>query len=155
MKRALVFVLTLCLLTFAACGQSDMAVKAGTTKPDPNNKNLDWGVMMEVADLSSTGCTLKVSQIGGNPTGEVLCGCDFWIERQNDGEWISLGNDFDWTAEGYTLTDQTQTFTLNWQHMYGSLLVGTYRIGKEILDSRAPGDYDLQDHYTEPFTIAP
>ena len=129
MKRALVFVLTLCLLTFAACGQSDMAVQAGTTKPDPNNKNLDWGVMMEVADLTPTGCTLKVSQTGGNPTGEVLCGCDFWIERQNDGEWISLGNDFDWTAEGYTLTDQTQTFTLNWKHMYGSLLVGTYRIG--------------------------
>ena len=155
MKRALVFVLTLCLLTFAACGQSDMAVQAGTTKPDPNNKNLDWGVMMEVADLTPTGCTLKVSQTGGNPTGEVHCGCDFWIERQNDREWISLENDFDWTAEGYTLTGQTQTFTLNWQHMYGSLLAGTYRIGKEILDSRAPGDYDLKDHYTEPFTIAP
>ena len=63
MKRALVFVLTLCLLTFAACGQSDMVVQAGTTKPDPNNKNLDWGVMMEVADLTPTGCTLKDKKV--------------------------------------------------------------------------------------------
>ena len=162
MKKWLIFVLALCLLILVGCGnnkethQRESLLKEGTytpDKPDPNNTTYDWGVSMAVENLTPTGCTLKVSQSGGEITGEVLCGCDFWVEQQNEGQWISLGNDFDWTAEGYTLTNRTETFTLNWEHMYGILPSGTYRIGKSFTGRLENEKHIDQRYYTESFII--
>ena len=116
-------------------------------------ESYDLGITMTVENLTPTGCTLKVTQWGGETNGEVSCGCDFWVEQQNAGKWVSLGNDFDWTAEGYTLTGRTETFMLNWEHMYGALPEGTYRIGKAIHSRLEAGKPIDQRYYTEPFTI--
>ena len=113
----------------------------------------DFGITMTVESLTPTGCILKVTQSGGESTGEVFCGCDFWVEQQNEGQWISLGNDFDWTAEGYTLTNRTETFTLNWEHMYGILPSGTYRIGKSFTGRLENEKHIDQRYYTESFII--
>lgn len=121
-------------------------------KPEPP-ESYDLGITMTVENLTPTGCTLKVTQSGGEITGEVSCGCDFWVEQQNDGQWVSLGNDFDWTAEGYTLTGHTEAFVLNWEHMYGTLPEGTYRVGKLIHSRLEAGKPIDQRYYTEPFTI--
>lgn len=165
MKKWLVFALALCLVFSAGCGnqkeanQRDALLKEGTytpDKPDPNNTAYDWGVTMTLENVTATGCTLKVTQSGGNPTGELLCGNYYWIERQTDNGWSALRVPacIAWTDIGYILGECTQVFELNWEkYLYGCLPAGTYRIGKDITDSRAPGDYDQQDHYTEPFTI--
>ena len=115
----------------------------------------DLGITMTVEDLTPTGCTLKVTQSGGSPTGSVECGCDYFVEQLVEEKWTALETpeNLCWTAEGYFLSKRTETFELNWEYIYGALPSGTYRIGKVILDWRAPGDYDSQDHYTEPFTI--
>lgn len=121
-------------------------------KPEPPGR-YDLGITMTAEDITATGCTLKVTQSGGEVTGEVFCGCDFWMERQTVGVWILLANDFDWTAEGYTLTDHTETFALNWERMYGVLPAGTYRIGKTINGRLETGVRVDQTCYTEPFVI--
>ena len=94
-----------------------------------------------------------IPHVEDETNGEVSCGCDFWVEQQNDGQWVSLGNDFDWTAEGYTLTGHTEAFVLNWEHMYGTLPEGTYRVGKLIHSRLEAGKPIDQRYYTEPFTI--
>ena len=121
-------------------------------KPEPP-ESYDLGINMAAEDIAPTGCILKVTQSGGEVAGEISCGCDFWVEGQNDGVWTSLGNDFDWTAEGYALTDRTETFSLNWEHMYGALPAGTYRIGKTISGRIEPGSRVGQIYYTAPFAI--
>ena len=123
-------------------------------KPEPP-ESYDLGITMTVENLTPIGCTLKVTQSGGEITGEVSCGCDFWVEQFADGAWTALKTpeNLCWTAEGYMLNNHTSTFVLKWEYIYGTLPAGTYRIGKAILDRRHPGDYDCQDYYTEPFTI--
>ena len=164
MKKWLIFALAVCLLILAGCGQNketnqrESLLKEGTytpDKPDPNNTTYDWGVTMTVENVTPIGCILKVSQSGGSPTGELLCGNFYWIERQTDSDWsvLRVPANIAWTDIGYVLNGRTQVFELNWELLYGTLSAGTYRIGDDILDSRAPGDYDKQDHYTEPFTI--
>lgn len=123
-------------------------------KPEPP-ESYDLGITMTVENLTPIGCTLKVTQSGGEITGEVSCGCDFWVEQLADGAWTALKTpeNLCWTAEDYMLNNRTSTFVLKWEYIYGTLPAGTYRIGKAILDRRHPGDYDCQDYYTEPFTI--
>lgn len=41
---------------------------------------------------------------------------------------------------------------VSWETLYGSLPTGHYRIGKEITDFRAGGDYDKYNCYAE-FTV--
>ena len=43
-------------------------------------------------------------------------------------------------------------WSVNWETLYGSLPTGYYRIGKEIMDFRAGGDYDKYNCYAE-FTV--
>jgi len=59
------------------------------------------------------------------------------------------------TAIGYTLEPQsvTDTITIDWQWLFGQLPLGEYKIQKDVLFIREPGDYDrfVVDQY---FTIA-
>lgn len=43
-------------------------------------------------------------------------------------------------------------WSVSWETLYGSLPTGHYRIGKEITDFRAGGDYDKYNCYAE-FTV--
>jgi len=158
MKKWLLMTLTLCLVFLAACGQSGAGKRDESympAKPDAENTTFDWGVTMTVKDFGATGCTLEITQSGGSPTGEVTCGCDYWLEQQVDDLWTALAmpEDVCWTAEAYMLSERDFTDQLNWKSLYGTLPSGTYRVGKSIMDWRAPGDLDTQDHYSQPFVI--
>ena len=88
----------------------------------------------------------------------VACGEDYFLQALRDGDWYGVvliaGDGYAIPAIAYILSDEyPRNFNLNWEKIYGALPAGTYRIGKAILDGRAPGDYDKQNHYTEPFTI--
>lgn len=126
-----------------------------TPEKEEAPESYDLGITMTVENLTPTGCTLKVTQSGGEIIGEVSCGCDYFVEQFADGTWTALETpeNLCWTAEGYMLNNRTSTFELKWESIYGTLPAGTYRIGKAIMDWRHPGDYDRQDYYTEPFTI--
>ena len=157
MKKWLMIVLALCLLAFSACGREEAVTQPTLSqKPNPNTTTYDWGVTMTAEDITPVGCTVVIRQNGGNPTGELIFGEDFWVEIQTASGWMEFPATKipDWVAVGYFLPKENETqWECTWEWLYGALPQGTYRIGKDIMDSRAPGDYDQQDHYTEPFTI--
>ena len=49
--------------------------------------------------------------------------------------------------------NDTCQWEVNWEWLYGNVPNGKYRIGKEIMDFRATGDYDKVIYFTE-FEIA-
>jgi len=79
--------------------------------------------------------------------------------------YVSKGNDWHivdpiiekwgFTAIGYTLEPKsiTDTIKIDWQWLFGQLPIGEYKIQKNVLFIREPGDYDrfVVDQY---FTIA-
>ena len=143
------------LIAFAVCLLVVMMWKAGEKTNAPAQTTVDWGVTMTAKSPTATGCVLEITQSGGKPTGEVTCGCDYWLEQQKDGIWTKVegAEGICWTMEGYSLSLRKQSFDLNWGTLYGTLPAGTYRVGKSIMDWRAPGDFDEADHFSQPFVI--
>ena len=45
--------------------------------------------------------------------------------------------------------DNVTEWEIDWEWLYGTLPTGKYRLGKEIMDFRGPGDYDTQIIYAE------
>ena len=121
------------------------------------------GVTLEASDVTSTGLTLTCTQSGGRVTGELLTGTAYTLEQLDpaylkayeSGDDVPsdawrvvdpLAEEIVWTEEGLPITLGGKTeWTVNWEPLYGKLDKGTYRISKQILDLRAPGDYDAYE----------
>ena len=121
------------------------------------------GVTLEASDVTSTGLTLTCTQSGGRVTGELLTGTAYTLEQLDPAylkayesgddvpsdAWRAvepLAEEIVWTEEGLPITLGGRTeWTVNWESLYGELDKGTYRICKQILDLRAPGDYDAYE----------
>ena len=116
----------------------------------------NYGIKLSLENLTPTGATIKCEQSGGEATGELETGSWYIVERwtQMDG-WKEVETVIDkqqvgWTSEAYMiLEDSTSEWEVNWEWLYGELPVGKYRIGKQIMDWRAPGDYDTVLYYAE------
>lgn len=116
----------------------------------------DLGIQLSVTDISPTGLTLLFSQSGGEPTGRLQTGTQFFIEEQVNGDWQEVKSieDIVWTAEALVIEeDGYTTMSIDWSFIYGTLPNGKYRIGKDVDDFRASGDYDIYTYYAE-FEIA-
>jgi hypothetical protein len=48
--------------------------------------------------------------------------------------------------------DEEIKMQANWEWLYGTLEPGTYRIFKEVMDFRGPGDFDEREYSAE-FTV--
>ena len=114
-------------------------------------ENPDWGLTLTASDVTSTGMTLTFAQSGGNVTGELQIGSDFYIEVGETEDWFPVENTINgWTAEAFVLNmDGTTDFVINWEYGYGKLPVGYYRIVKEVMDFRGSGDFDTAKFYAE------
>ncbi|MBR3825598.1 MAG: M56 family metallopeptidase [Lachnospiraceae bacterium] len=70
----------------------------------------------------------------------------FDIQRRVNGEWYSLSyviEDLAFHQVAYLLPKgETSVNNVNWVWMYGELPPGNYRIVTEVMDYRAPGDFD-------------
>lgn len=70
----------------------------------------------------------------------------FDIQRRVNGEWYSLSYIIDGVAfhqVAYRLPKgETSVNNVNWVWMYGELPFGKYRIVTDVIDYRAPGDFD-------------
>ena len=82
MKKWLIFVLGIVCFVLLAW--------AITPEKPEEPEVYDLGITMTVEKLTPTGCTLKVTQSGGEITGDVSCGCDFWVERLAGDGWATL-----------------------------------------------------------------
>lgn len=115
-----------------------------------------WGLTLAAEDVTRNGCTVVFSQSGGCPTGELMTGSYYVVEKKDGDEWIGLpfavGDEVNigWTDEGYNLPmGEECEFVINWEWLYGELSEGTYRIGKEVMDFRETGDYDKEMYYAQ------
>ncbi|MCL2550238.1 MAG: hypothetical protein FWE78_04860, partial [Methanimicrococcus sp.] len=78
----------------------------------------------------------------------------YYVEKEINGSWYLIppvsGDGFAWHAIAYTLNkNSTAEQELYWERTYGNLDAGNYRINKEILYIRAPGDFDKFNVYAE------
>nr|WP_295682822.1 immunoglobulin-like domain-containing protein [uncultured Lachnoclostridium sp.] len=119
-----------------------------------NNSEMDaWGVQLTASNITPTGLTLECNQSGGQPSGELSTGSRFWLEVKTEDQWtpvetLKLEYVVAWTLEGWIITKNGSTeWKVNWERLYGELPSGSYRIGKEVMDFRATGDYDTNDYY--------
>lgn len=126
-----------------------------TSKPaETQTPTVNWGITLSVKDATATGLTLVITQAGGEPTGKLEYGSEYSLSVLNDGVWdavpYTVDGDIYWTLEAYMVPmGDTVERTIFWEHLYGSLSAGTYRINKSFTDFRDTGDYDTETYYAE------
>ena len=115
----------------------------------------DWGITLEAKDITPVGLTIRCTQSGGNPTGELNTGSWYIVENltQENG-WKEVDyvikDNIGWTMEAWLIpANSTSEWEVDWEWLYGKLPVGKYRIGKEIMDFRETGDYDKAIYYAK------
>ncbi len=114
-----------------------------------------WGVSMWAEDVTATGLTLICEQFGGNADGQLQTGEWYTLEAMNEeNEWVDVPTnpliDYAWNSVAYNIKANEQSaFEIDWQWLYGKLPAGQYRIGKEIMNYRAPGDFDKEIYYAD------
>ncbi len=169
MKR--LFAIILICLTLTACNQdgspettvpataAPTETAAPVTYPVPTAEEMplsdmetDWGLTLTAEKIRSTNCILRYTQSGGAPTGQLQTGAFFAVEVF-DGQWKPAVNlhpneEIAWNDLAYLITMDAETeMTEDWSHLHGPLMPGWYRIGKEVMDFRGPGDYDKAMFY--------
>ncbi len=113
------------------------------------------GLTLEAKNVTPSGMTIVFTQSGGNPTGELQTGADYWVEVWNQDQWeaIDVSKELVWTSEAYLIEQQGSTeFAVDWRNVYGALQSGKYRLGKTVMDFRGTQDFDIDSYYAE-FTI--
>ncbi len=117
----------------------------------------DWGVVLRAKDVTPAGLTLICTQEGGNPTGEIVCGTDYYLSVKNGEIWDSVPTvieNYAWDGIAYPIEEGRDTvFDISWEWLYGKLPAGTYRLTKGFMDFRGTGDYDTGKYWVE-FEIA-
>ena len=115
----------------------------------------NYGITLRLEDITTTGAIIKCEQFGGGATGELQTGSWYIIEKwSEENGWEEsayvIDGEIGWTSEAWLIMkDEVVEWEVNWEWLYGELPVGKYRIGKQIMDWRAPGDYDTVLYYAE------
>ncbi len=116
-----------------------------------------WGITLYADNVTPKGITLKIEQFGGNPSGTLEYGAAYFLENTVNDEWQPVetitGEPLVWNALAYGVkTNDVSEININFEHGYGELKPGYYRLKKEFMDFRAPGDFD-KETYTVHFTV--
>ena len=151
MKKFMALVLALvCGISAAGCGGQD---PAGNEVPQaqPNA----WGVTLEAEDVTNTGLKLVCRHSGGEDVFELQTGSYYVVEKSENSRWEAveyLPQEYDvaWTKEAWIIPkEDANAWDVDWEWLYGALPAGTYRLGKEIMNFRGPGDFDIEMVYAD------
>lgn len=114
-----------------------------------------WGITLTTENVTPGSATIICTQSGGEPTGELHTGSWYILENwtQENG-WREMpyviDGEIGWTSEAWMIPmNDTCEWEVNWEWLYGTIPDGKYRIGKEITDFRASGDYDNVIYFVE------
>ena len=145
---------TLFLLLALLIAVSTAACTTGSTsgQPDPDTPTNDWGITLNLENVTCSGATIVCKQSGGVPTGRLQTGSYYVITRLGpDNNWEPLREgETVWTMEAYSVNmGGTTEWKVNWEWLYGQLPDGHYRLGKGFMNFRGPGDYDEMMIYAE------
>ena len=111
-----------------------------------------FGVELEATDVTEAGLTLICRQSGGYVSGELQTGTAYFLEKREDGQWTQVQplQELVWEDIALLIPMGGNTeWKIDWSDSFGTLPDGFYRIGKEITDFRAAGDYDTTVCYAE------
>lgn len=133
---------------------ADTTADFTTSLPEPEQwVSPDWGVVLTVKDVTPTGLTLICTREGGNPTGEVDCGSDYFLSVKKGDAWEpvpTIIENYGWDAMAYWVEEGRDTvFDISWEWLYGKLPAGTYRLTKGFMDFRGTGDYDTGKYWVD------
>ena len=154
MKKYIAIILALVFtLSLASCGAK------------PNDENLaeeakpnKWGVTLTAENVTSKGLTLVCKQSGGEDVAELTTGSPYVIEKLDGEDWVEVPyapQEYDvvWDMMAYLIrAENTTTWDVNFEWLYGELPAGEYRIGKEISNFRGPGENEKETLYAR-FTV--
>ena len=115
-------------------------------------RHYDFGLRLDTKDVSGKGATIVFNQKGGNVTGELVVGDEFYLERKNGNKWISVDTkpliDYAFHMVAYRIFQGGKLeFRTDWEWLYGELGTGQYRIKKEVMDFKQTADYVEQVYY--------
>ncbi len=101
------------------------------------------GAELIFAKYTDTGGDLEIVNQSGK---ELQYGDWFDVQRKVEGEWYSLSyiiENVAFHAIAYNMpASETSIKPITWEWMYGKLPPGEYRIVTDVMDYRAPGDFD-------------
>ncbi|GIN62476.1 hypothetical protein J27TS8_24690 [Robertmurraya siralis] len=153
----LLFCMALSLILLSGCGSSSNSSKGTDWEPTINEtvNNLN-GVTMLVKQgtVSSSGLTVIFEN---NSDKQCIYGEYYMLEKEIESRWyqvpVIVDGNHGFPDIGYDLVpSDVKEWTVDWGGFYGNLDSGKYRIVKDILDFRKPGDYDKY-YVTAEFTI--
>lgn len=151
MKRWMVCFFSLALtLAFLGC-----TANSGRDEPTSGAEPNKWGITLETEQVTPKGLTILCHHSGGENVSELRTGSYYVIQTLEQADWVgveyALQEDrMAWTSEAWIIQeDNTTTWDVNWEWLYGELPAGKYRIGKEIMNFRGVGDFDKEMVYAE------
>ncbi|WP_027963655.1 immunoglobulin-like domain-containing protein [Halalkalibacillus halophilus] len=147
-KTTFILGVMLSLLFISGCGTSNNTSNDETEWEPTEYEDVNTldGVTMHVKEgtVSAIGLTviLENSREQGYTYGEY-----FSLEKKVEDHWvqvpITIDGDYGFNDIGYGLEPNgTSEWKVDWEWLYGSLDSGDYRIVKDILDIKEPGDYE-------------
>lgn len=151
MKKIIALVLvSMFILSIVGCGKH-------TDSDAQTNDSMhnEWGITLEVENVTPRGLSLVCHQSGGNSVSELETGSFYVIQKLDESGWVNVKYaphkyDIAWTAEAWLIQkENTTTWDVNWEWLYGELPAGEYRIGKEFMNFRGTGDYDEEIIYAD------
>lgn len=139
-------------LPTVACGTSQEPPEDRGQNTEADSRIEELGLSLEVTECTGTGATLVFRQSGGNPTGELIFGDDYCIQRYENGEWadvpVAIKGNYGFHAVAYIIAPgEDREFQIDWEWLYGELGSGKYRIRKGVDDFRKTADYDEYEIY--------
>ena len=113
----------------------------------------DWGLTLSAKDVTPSGLTLVCTQSGGEPSGDIMTGEDYYLTVWKKGHWrmvMPVIENYGWNSLAHWISKDTDTeFEIDWKWLYGELEPGTYRLVKEFMDFRKTADYDEAIYWME------
>lgn len=123
---------------------------------DMNEFLSQWPIIIQIKDgtASPSGATITLKNVMDT---EYTYGESYILQRKADNGWTDVEpviESYGFNDIGYTLPPMgSEEITVDWEWLYGKLSAGDYRIVKEALFVRSPGDYDKFPLYAA-FTLA-
>lgn len=104
----------------------------------------DWTLEMTLENVTPTGATVVFTHQGDGVN--IATGAFYSIEKYENGKWIELEafGDACLNAIGYFVpNNSTLTIETSWEHLYGTLPRGKYRICKDVrFEGRRTNEYE-------------
>ena len=113
----------------------------------------NWGIQLDAENVTSSGLTLVVTQVGTIPDGTLTTGQPYFIQKKENNNWIPLEpllEAWGWTTEAWLISmNDTARWDVSWEWLFGKLQSGQYRIGKDIYLETVSGNREQAVYYVE------